>query len=141
MNKFFLPLLVSSLLIISCAKTKVSKIPLPDGFIENDWSTAVSVAKDNDRKIFVQFYADWCSLCATFKDEVLNDPEVKTYLNEHFINVLMDTEKGEGPILFSKYQLSGHPQSAMIGHDELLIGNHAGKMDKTQFLAWVKQYE
>ena len=141
MNKFLVLLLVTGFITTSCNKTKVSKIPLPDGFIENDWTAAVTTAKDNDRKIFVQFYADWCSLCATFKDEVLNDPEVKTYLNAHFINVLMDTEKGEGPILFSKYQLSGHPQSAMIGNNEVLIGNHAGKMDKVQFLAWVKQYE
>ncbi len=125
----------------SCTKNKVSKVPLPEGYYEDVWDEPLSAAKDHDRKVFVQFYADWCSLCADFKEEVLNDDEVETYMQENFVGVLLDSENGIGKDIFEENNLSGHPLSAMFDKDGNIIAHHRGKMTKEKFLEWIKPFE
>ncbi len=134
-------LLITVVGLTSCNKKKVSKVPLPEGYYENQWDEPLAAAKDYDRKIFVQFYADWCSLCASFKKEVLNDDEVETYMKGKFVPVLLDEEKGVGKELFEKHGLSGHPLSVMFDKDGVILGQHKGKMTKEQFLNWIKPFE
>jgi thioredoxin 1 len=134
--------LLSTLLGLSaCNKNKVTKIPLPDGFIENDWNKAISTAQDNDRPIFVHFYADWCSLCADFKEEVLNDTEVEAYMLANFIGASLDSEKEPGLAIYNSFNLGGHPNLVVTDKDGNKIGEHLGKMNKVQFLEWIKTYE
>jgi len=125
----------------SCTKNKVSKVPLPEGYYENEWDTPLAVANDYDRKIFVQFYAEWCSLCASFKEQVLNDQEVEDYMKDKFVPVLLDEEKGIGKELFEKHSLGGHPLSTIFDKDGNLIAEHRGKMSKAAFLEWIKPFE
>ena len=127
----------------SCKKNKqlVTQLPLPEGYFQDDWDGAMSAANDHDRKVFVQFYADWCSLCAKFKDEVMSDQEVKDYMNDKFIVVLMDSENGKGKERFEHYNLSGHPNFIVIDKTGSLQGQHRGLMDKPTFQNWIKDYE
>lgn len=142
--KYFAIILLAALCFTSftsCNKEKVSKVPLPDGYYEDDWNTPLSAAQDYDRNIFVQFYADWCTHCATFKKDVLNDPEVESYMKANFVPVLLDDEKSVGKDLLNKIGLSGHPLSVMFDKDGNKIGSHLGKMNKSEFLEWIKPYE
>jgi|GEM_PF-1295973 len=125
----------------SCNKDKVSKVPSPDGYYEDEWDTPLAVAQDYDRNIFVQFYADWCTHCATFKKDVLNDTEVESYMKDTFVPVLMDEEKSVGSDLLAQHGLSGHPLSVIFDKDGNKIVSHKGKMTKTEFLEWIKPYE
>ena len=108
----------------SCNKNKVTKIPLPDGAIENDWNKAISAAQDNDRPIFVHFYADWCRLCADFKEEVLNEPEVEAYMLANFVNATLDSEKEPGKAIYESFGLSGHPNLVVTDKNGNKIGEH-----------------
>lgn len=134
-------LLISITAFTSCNKDLVSKVPLPEGYYENEWDEPLAVANDHDRKIFVQFYAEWCSLCASFKEEVLNDAEVELYMKDKFVPVLLDEEKGIGKELYEKHGLDGHPLSVMFDKDGNVLGQHKGKMSKEKFLEWIKPYE
>lgn len=126
-----------------CKKNKdlVTQIPLPEGYYEDDWEGAMKAANDHDRKIFVQFYADWCQLCATFKEDVMGDNEVQTYMNEKFVTVLMDSENGKGKERFEHYGLQNHPNVIVIDKDGNLEGQRNGLMSKEVFLTWIKPYE
>ncbi len=136
-----LALLAGIMGLSACSKNKVTKIPLPDGFIENDWDKTISTAQDNERRIFVHFYADWCQLCADFKEEVLNEAEVEAYMQATFIGASLDTETEPGQPVFESYGLSGHPNLIVTEQDGTLVGQHRGKMSKEDFLDWIKQYE
>lgn len=144
-NVAFLSILVLVALIsfTSCKKNKelVTQIPLPEGYFENDWDGAMKAAADHDRKVFVQFYADWCTHCATFKEEVMGDDEVRTYMNEKFVVVLMDSEKDKGEERFNHYGLVGHPNVIVIDKTGTLLGQHRGAMDKPTFQNWIKDHE
>lgn len=136
-------LLVVLISFSACKKNKnlVTEIPLPEGYFQDDWEGALKAASDHDRKVFVQFYADWCTLCATFKEDVMGDGEVKNYMNEKFVVVLMDSENGKGQDRFEHYGLSGHPNLIVIDKDGKLIGQKRGLMDKPTFLEWIKPFE
>ena len=137
----FLVVLVTLISFTACNKNKVSKVPLPEGYYENQWNEPLAAANDYDRKVFVQFYAEWCSLCASFKEDVLNDDEVELYMKDKFVPVLLDEEKGVGKELFEKHSLGGHPLSVMFDKDGAILGQHKGKMTKEQFLNWIKPFE
>lgn len=127
----------------ACKKNKslVTDVPLPEGYFQDDWDGAMKAANDHDRKVFVQFYADWCTLCAKFKEEVMSDGDVKVYMDDNFITVLMDSEKGKGLDRFEHYNLKNHPNVIVIDKDGNLIGQKQGLMDKPTFLDWIKPYE
>ena len=125
----------------ACQKELVTKIELPEGYFENQWQESLTAAKDLDRNIFIHFYADWCSLCAAFKEDVLNDAEVEAYMKSKFVGALMDSEKGIGKELFNGYQLEGHPNMVVTDKDGNLIASQRGKLSKTEFLDWIKAYE
>jgi len=125
----------------SCKKVSVQEIELPNGFIENDWQAAVDAAQTHDKNIFLHLYADWCTHCANFKADVLNDTEVEEYMFSNFIGSALDTEQQQGIDIVNQYNLQGHPHFAVISKDAVLVGNHLGVLSKEDFLTWIEDYE
>ncbi|MBP6456159.1 MAG: thioredoxin family protein [Chitinophagaceae bacterium] len=121
----------------SCKKKLVTKVNTPVGFFENDWAGAMAKANELDRKVFVQFYADWCTHCESFKKNTLNDPTTETYLKENFVVVLMDMEKGVGKEKYELHKFEGIPVLAVFDKTEALKGSKNGNLAPTDFKTWI----
>ncbi|MFV0237971.1 MAG: thioredoxin family protein [Flavobacteriales bacterium] len=46
-----------------------------------------------DKKLFVDFYTDWCGYCKTMEKKTLNEEVISKLINTHFIPVKFNAEK------------------------------------------------
>lgn len=68
----------------------------------------VKAAKE-DKFIFVDVYTVWCSPCKYLSKNVFTDEELGKYMNENYISIKVDAEKGNGPDIMDKYELTSYP--------------------------------
>ena len=78
-------------------------------FIEADWNKAKAEAKKQNKLIFLDAYTTCCGPCKLLKKKTFPDKEVGELFNENFINVAIDMEKGDGPLLAEQYGVYAYP--------------------------------
>ncbi|MDB5283204.1 MAG: hypothetical protein JWO06_2279 [Bacteroidota bacterium] len=78
-------------------------------FYQGTYKQALEEAKKQNKLIFIDAYASWCGPCKLLAKSTFTDKNVAEYFNEHFINLSVDMEKGEGPMLASKYKVTHFP--------------------------------
>ncbi|MBW1616760.1 MAG: thioredoxin fold domain-containing protein [Deltaproteobacteria bacterium] len=71
------------------------------------YEEGIKLAKDQNKKIFIDFYADWCVFCKKMENETFANADIANYLNQNFIpvKVITDNEKS----LSLKYKITGLP--------------------------------
>lgn len=98
-------------------------------FEDTSWETILQKASDEGKIIFMDAYAEWCGPCKAMSKNVFTDGSVGAFFNDHFINVKMDMEHGEGVALAEKYEVRAYPTLLFIdGKGELVhraVGYHA----------------
>ncbi len=62
----------------------------------DSFEEAVQLAQQQGKPIFIDFYADWCIPCKQMDKTVFSDPNVGVFMNEHFVNIKLDTTDGSG---------------------------------------------
>ena len=56
---------------------------------------AVKLAHEENKYIFIEFYADWCGFCKKMDATSLKDPRVVTELKKNFTSIKIDVESDE----------------------------------------------
>ena len=59
--------------------------------------------------LFIDVYTQWCGPCKKMVREVFPQPEVGSYLNEHFVCIQLDAETPEGKSFSGKYDVGAYP--------------------------------
>lgn len=97
-------------------------------FIEADWGKAKAEAKKQNKLIFLDAYTSWCGPCKLLKKKTFPDEEVGKLFNENFINVAIDMEKGDGPLLTEQYGVYAYPTLLIIDADGKIVTYTQGYM-------------
>ncbi|AUP79978.1 thioredoxin family protein [Flavivirga eckloniae] len=107
MKKININILILFLLtsICSCAQEKATGIH----FFKGSFEEAKTLAKAENKKIFVDVYTTWCAPCKKMTKEVFPDKALGAYYNAHFISIKIDAEKGEGIKIAKDYNVGGYP--------------------------------
>jgi thiol:disulfide interchange protein len=83
-------------------------------FFEGSYEEALEVAKEQNKLVFMDCYTVWCGPCKMMDKNTFTDEKVGDFFNQHFINVKMDMEKGEGPQLARSFRIRGYPTFLFI---------------------------
>lgn len=108
-------------------------------FVDTNFAEALKKAGTENKVLFVDCYTDWCGPCKYLASQVFTDDRVADYINEHFISLKVDCEKGEGPELAKKYNVSGYPTLLFISPDGELINKIVGASSPDKFIDLVKE--
>ena len=107
-------------------------------FFKGTFSEALVKAKQENKILFVDFYAVWCVPCKKMAKTVFTQEEVGKYFNEHFISLQLDAEKGENVDIAKNYKVVAYPTVAFIAPDGKALSVNTGAMDKDELMEAAK---
>ena len=96
------------------------------------YEEGVALGKQEQKKVFISFYADWCSYCHKMDRESFQNAEVADYLNRHYIAVKADSDKETK--LAREFFVRGLPSSWFLTAEGEKIAGQPGYIPPKKFL-------
>lgn len=108
------------------------------------WDRGLEEARSSGRPVLVDVYTDWCGWCRRMKAEVYARPEIRSYLDGHFVVVKLNAE-GADPAryegraftsrsLATRFGVSGYPTTIFLRSDGGHLVNVPGYIESARFL-------
>ena len=99
------------------------------------------IAKQKQKNVMIDFYADWCSACKELDHRTFSQPAVVERLND-FVTIKLDFTNPKDPrikTLKAKYQVSGLPVVAFFDSNgqELEQKRISSFIPADKFLTWI----
>ncbi len=107
------------------AQTEFKQLPLDE---------ALSVAKQENKKVFIDFYTDWCGPCKKMAKEVFPQRSVGDFMNSSFVCLKMNAEK-EGKDLAKRYEVKAYPTYIVLNANGEVLMDAKGFMSADAFIA------
>jgi thioredoxin 1 len=107
-------------------------------FIEENWSKALTEAKKQKKLIFLDAYTSWCGPCKMLKRNTFPNKAAGEYFNKNFINIALDMEKGDGPAIAEKFQVTAYPTLIITDADGKMITYTRGYVEAAQLIEFGK---
>jgi thiol:disulfide interchange protein len=114
-------------------------------------SEALKVAKRENKRVLLQFGANWCGWCHKLHKLFEIDPEIAATLKDSYVVVLVDVNKGHNEETDKKYghpTVHGLPVIVILDSDgKPLVTQDTGKLeegdhhDPQKVLSFLKQWE
>lgn len=100
-----------------------------------DWHTydsGMARSKFEKKKVFLHFYADWCTYCVEMERKTFKDPAVIAALNRDFIPIRVDSDRDKPTA--SLYRVKGLPDTWFISESGEIIGHRPGYISTEQLM-------
>lgn len=97
-------------------------------FYEASWNDILIKADKENKLIFVDIHASWCSPCKMLKKHTFPDKEVGKFFNKNFINASFDGEEGDGIELVEKYNVQAYPTLLILDKKGNVVAQTMGFM-------------
>jgi thiol:disulfide interchange protein len=133
MKAFLLPaLLLAAGLTVTVAAGPEAPKPVYTGYDERadgaaDIAAALAAAKPGNKRVLLQFGANWCGWCRKLHGLYHDDPAIAAELKAHYLVVFVDVNGGHNKAVDARY---GHPSN--LGLPALVVLDADGKTLKTQ---------
>ena len=101
------------------------------------YSSGMDSAKNNNKAIFLHFYAKWCGYCAKMEKESFQDDSIAEYLNENFISIRVDVDKEQN--IAEKYGVFALPTTYFFSSSGEKLGSVPGYLSKDRLMTILKK--
>lgn len=106
-------------------------------FRQLTYEEALSVAKKENKKVFIDFYTVWCGPCNVMTQNVFPQKKVGDFLNKHFVCIKLNAEK-EGFNLAKQFMVTGFPTFIGVDRDGKELFRKIGSADADEFITIIK---
>ena len=137
MKKHFF-FIMAALLLCLCAQAQTAGQGIVFEQQGTKFSQAVQKAMDTKKLIFVDCFTSWCGPCKMMARDVFTQEKVGKFMNAGYVNFQIDMEKGEGPELAKKWQVSAYPTFLILNSAGQELGRFLGGSDADTFLKRVQ---
>lgn len=122
--------IVAFLLLMGSQLIGQSKI----SFIKGTWQEVLEKAKEEDKIIFVDVYADWCGPCKMMDRDVFTQGKVAEYYNANFVNAKFDADSEIGAEVANMFEVTALPTFLYIDPSGELVSKSLGYQEADEFL-------
>ncbi len=100
------------------------------------YDEGMSIGKGGGKKIFLHFYADWCSYCKKMEKETFANRAIIAYLNRNFISIKVNTDKESKTA--EHYRVRGLPDTYIISQEGQKVHVRPGYISADELLPKLK---
>lgn len=118
------------LLILACVA--VNGLNAQISFQHGTFQEASDLAKQHQKPLFVDVYAEWCGPCKYMAKTAFMDASLGKLFNERFISLKLDGEKNDGPEIMQRFAITAYPTLLFFYPDGSLAYKEVGAMDVAQ---------
>ena len=90
------------------------------------------LGKIQNKKMYVHFWAEWCTYCRKMEKETFADPAVIQYLNANFIPIKVNTERERD--IAVQYNIRPIPDNWFLASNGDRISNQPGFIQPDMFI-------
>jgi len=101
----------------------------------DDYDTALKEAKQNNKPVLIDFYAEWCGACKLLDQDTFSNPEVIEKLGSDYVLLKVDVDRN--PELASQYQIYSLPTIVITNSQGQTIRRQEGYIPPDQFLNFI----
>lgn len=84
------------------------------------------VAKESDKFVFVDLYADWCPPCKAMERDVFSRKDVGDFMDKHFVCAKYNIDNQLGKDLANQYVVRSIPTLLIFDNNGKLLGRLTG---------------
>ena len=110
-----------------------SALQAQTNFRELTFAQALQAAAQEGKMVMIDCYTSWCGPCKMMAAKEFPKKEMGDYLNPKFVCMKMDMEKGEGPDMSKRYDVSCFPTFLFLDSKGELLFRMSGSMDTETF--------
>jgi thioredoxin-related protein len=123
---------VLTLLLVLLAGGAASGLAAADKIEWHTYDSGMARSKFEKKKVFLHFYADWCTYCVEMERKTFKDPAVVASLNRNFIPIRVDSDREKQTA--SLYRVKGLPDTWFISESGEVIGHRPGYIPADQLM-------
>lgn len=95
-------------------------------FEQERFDRVLKMAEEEQKAVFLDFYADWCAPCKWLDAGPFRDERAAAYYNKHLVALKVDAEKGNGITLAQRYGIQAYPTLVWITPTGEVIHKYVG---------------
>lgn len=107
-------------------------------FFTEGYDKALTKAKEENKLVFIDFYATWCGPCKMLAQNIFPLKEVGDYFNEHFVSIQIDAEQPENRSLVKRCKVSAYPTLAVLDATGKVVSITTGALDAKALIKFAK---
>ncbi|TVQ48867.1 MAG: DUF255 domain-containing protein [Saprospirales bacterium] len=90
------------------------------------WESVIDQANAEDKIIMVSIIAEWCYWCRAMEETTLKDERIIRALDDHFVHMNLNADKGSGQVFSAKYRVVSYPTLLFFGKNGEFLSKRTG---------------